>query len=141
MRSSAREKGRRNTPLKRRTPLRSRGKQSSITRMADRLCAELVKERDGHRCRKCGVSKDLEWAHLRPRRFGRVRWEPLNTVTLCRPCHSWLDKHPHAKDKWALEQIGPDAYEDLCIRAEDDSLPRVKPKDALAELRALREAE
>lgn len=47
-----------------------------------------VKARDHNRCLDCGATADLEAHHIVPwARSAALRFEPLNGVTLCAPCH------------------------------------------------------
>jgi 5-methylcytosine-specific restriction endonuclease McrA len=63
------------------------GTQSSYWRA---LRAE-AKERDGHRCRRCGTSLDLT-VHLDPRLKGNhMRARLSDVTTLCRRCHGSID--------------------------------------------------
>ena len=57
----------------------------------DEVCADIVKERDGHKCRRCGGAP-VYWAHIiRRSRSKAVRWNPDNALALCRSCHKWFD--------------------------------------------------
>ena len=58
----------------------------------DKLCGDIVKERDGHRCRRCRKRVLVYWAHLiRRSRSKAVRWNLFNGIALCRDCHFWFD--------------------------------------------------
>lgn len=46
----------------------------------------LILERDGHRCVRCGSSDQLELDHIVPWALGG-REEPANLQALCRPCN------------------------------------------------------
>lgn len=63
----------------------------------DKLCGDIVKERDGWRCRRCGADRDhgavIQWAHIiRRSRSKAVRWNIDNGISLCNSCHVWLDR-------------------------------------------------
>ena len=45
-----------------------------------------VKNRDGHRCKNCGSTKNLEIDHIQPKALGGSH-HPDNLQTLCRPCN------------------------------------------------------
>ena len=69
-----------------------------------------VKDRDG-RCRRCGKKpRILEAHHIAKRRNMPTRWEPLNGVTLCAPCHDWVEWNPDESRIWACELLGEDTY-------------------------------
>ena len=46
-----------------------------------------VFERDGWRCRKCGLARRLECDHVKPLRQGGAMWDMENLQTLCVNCH------------------------------------------------------
>ena len=46
-----------------------------------------VFERDGYRCRACGLPGRLECDHVQPLERGGDPWELDNLQTLCRVCH------------------------------------------------------
>lgn len=48
---------------------------------------DVILERDGHKCLRCGAVDDLTVDHIFPRSIGG-RHEPANLRTLCRPCNS-----------------------------------------------------
>lgn len=75
---------------------------------------QLVRERDNHRCVRCGSVRDLTTQHRVPRGMGgtRATWinEPANLITLCGSgttgCHGYCEHHPtHAKESgWAVSK-------------------------------------
>lgn len=65
----------------------------------DRLCADAVRERDGHRCTLCGVPEQgrrHDWAHIISRRYYATRWDWRNSTTLCRTHHQKYTRNPDA---------------------------------------------
>ncbi len=46
-----------------------------------------VFERDGYRCRACGLPGRLECDHIQPLRRGGDPWDMDNLQSLCRGCH------------------------------------------------------
>ena len=46
-----------------------------------------VFERDGYRCRACGLPGRLECDHVQPLRRGGDPWDMDNLQSLCRGCH------------------------------------------------------
>ena len=46
-----------------------------------------VFERDGYRCRACGLPGRLECDHVQPLRRGGDPWDMDNLQSLCRACH------------------------------------------------------
>lgn len=54
---------------------------------------EKILERDNHCCQLCGSPKELEVHHIFPRSqawYGDPIHAPVNLITLCRCCHSWV---------------------------------------------------
>jgi HNH endonuclease len=49
-----------------------------------------IKARDGNKCLRCHKRKNLTAHHLKPRASGGSD-EPRNLVTLCAPCHNWVE--------------------------------------------------
>ncbi len=61
------------------------------------LCATIL-ERDGHKCRNCGVSGELEVHHIIPFRRFEDAFEanaPDNLVSLCPRCHRLAEQRVH----------------------------------------------
>ena len=60
-----------------------------------------VRERDGNRCRRCGISQDelrefdsyLTVHHIIPRKKGGSNWHS-NLITLCISCHREVENEP-----------------------------------------------
>jgi hypothetical protein len=82
-----------------------------------------VRERDGHRCRRCGRDGHVEAAHIFPRRVRATRWDLNNGLTLCagprgeETCHEWGHAHPREFLLWAAEQLGAERFGALRDRA------------------------
>jgi hypothetical protein len=51
-----------------------------------------VRERDGHKCKNCGTSENLEAHHLIPWKMNeQLRYEISNGMTVCGSCHAKLE--------------------------------------------------
>ena len=77
----------------------------------DDLFSKMVRTRDGYYCVKCGVkheetSTGLHCSHNVPRRYLRLRWLPLNALSLCFACHQWYGSEPYESGKWLEGHIG-----------------------------------
>jgi len=82
------------TPLKRRTPLRARGRRGAADAAALEKARPLVWTRDGGRCQRCGGAlHPARWDchHIGRRRAGHAI---DNLLALCRRCHRWIHEHP-----------------------------------------------
>lgn len=69
---------------------------------ADQAVGAFVKARDG-RCLACGTKNDLEWAHIISRGARYIRWDPENSVALCRGCHFRFTRAPARWAVWVEE--------------------------------------
>lgn len=85
-----------------------RRRKGPLTRLAtklDRLCAQIVKERDGWKCQHCGrvvEGVNAHCAHIMPRSSGNsLRWDLRNMLCLCFHCHiNWAHKNPTDFTRW-----------------------------------------
>lgn len=63
----------------------------------DEATRTAVYERDHWRCVRCGDDTCLQLHHRRPRAMGGSRDpqtnSPDNLLTLCEPCHGWVESH------------------------------------------------
>lgn len=66
-----------------------------------------TRERDGHKCVRCGATEGLQWAHVHSRAIRRLRYEPDNAMSLCGPCHRWFDANRKVAREWWESLIGP----------------------------------
>lgn len=59
--------------------------------------SKLVRQRDGNKCRRCGLSEEdgvtLAVHHICPRKAGGSNWHS-NLITLCRTCHAEVEDRP-----------------------------------------------
>jgi len=112
-------------------------KRRATVKELDRLAREIVFERDGNKCRKCGrTDRQLQWCHVYGRRVHSLRWDLDNSFCGCSHCHmNWWHTFPkHAMDWWE-HQIGTTRFNALTLRAS-------KPRKTDPELvRAYLEAE
>jgi hypothetical protein len=74
-----------------------------------------VLERDGHKCRKCGLTQWLETHHVN----GYEDNDPANIVTLCHYCHNIA---PMREEFWVWLESGDDGI----TEAEDFVLGKVR---------------
>jgi len=72
--------------------------------------------RNGGKCERCGSrgnnSRDIQWAHLKSRRYLSVRWSEDNCFCLCAKCHRWFTDNPDDFYKW-IEKHHSEQYERL----------------------------
>ena len=88
-----------------------------LEKKADDLTRKLILARD-KRCVICGSTEVLQWSHLITRRKIAVRWDPLNSVIMCRSCHARHHKQgPEEYISWFLRTYGAEEYQSLVQRA------------------------
>jgi len=77
---------------------RSRGKGGRY----DCKFREQIKERDGHKCTRCGNTENLHAHHIVPWKVSvDLRFEPSNLTTLCESCHAVVEpKLPKIISAW-----------------------------------------
>lgn len=89
----------------------------------DKLCRQVVFQRDGCACRRCGRTHGkLDWAHIYSRRFLSTRWLPLNSLVLCSGCHFYLHQHPIEAGKFFSKAVG-DGYNLLRLANVEGGTP------------------
>ena len=143
----------RSGPLRRRKPLALVGKRGKTLGQLDALLRQVVLERDGHRCRKCGAGKlpgragGLQAAHIKPKgAHPAMRYVVDNVLTLCAKDHLfWWHKDPTAAVAWAAQHLGQEHLDKLDMIARtrgrqrfDRELTRIYLEGELAYYRSLR---
>lgn len=101
-----------------RSPIRRKSPARKLMQQLDLLVKAYVHARDYYQCLKCGKTEYLQAAHIRPKgRFQRLRFDPLNILTLCRGCHLfWAHKDPAAFVRW-IEREYPGRLDQLEVCA------------------------
>jgi hypothetical protein len=89
----------------------------------DLLFSQLVRERDGWRCRRCGKPGEgvyMQCAHIVSRRYSRTRCDFSNAVALCPACHM-----SQTDNVWDMaELVGADEVARLRALATDPTWKR-----------------
>ena len=75
----------------------------------------------------------IEAHHIAKRRQVYARWEPLNGLSLCLPCHQWAELNPDAARVWACEELGEDTYDAVVTLARGTSGYRMHDLEDLEE--------
>jgi hypothetical protein len=111
------------TPLLRKTPLRKKsGKDNQKWKnkcdiLAQKICVS------GGTCSAQGYGFDcstqLQWAHLKSRRFAVIRHDPKNSTCLCAAHHRFFTDHP---DLWRdfIEEMFPGRWAYLNERLREN---------------------
>lgn len=74
-------------------------------RKLDQLVGKWCREiRSEGKCERCGRSgnnpQDIQWAHIKSRRYLSTRWSLNNCFCLCATCHRWFTDNPDEFYKW-----------------------------------------
>jgi 5-methylcytosine-specific restriction endonuclease McrA len=77
----------------------------------------VVFARDGFQCIRCGKRDRLQWCHVYSRRYRSLRWNLLNSMTLCAGDHLWWHHRPLDAMAWWREKVGPDKADRLSLAA------------------------
>ena len=103
--------------------------KKAFKKWLDALCRVVVKERDGWQCRWCKKSQleglDCQWSHINSRTTNCVRWDLLNSLTLCSGCHGDAHAHETVFYGW-LQNKHPYLLDYL--NEEIDGVPRCKAR-------------
>ena len=84
----------------------------------DKIFSQLVRERVGWVCEKCGGVHQktfLHCSHLFSRRHRSTRWHPDNAFAHCFLCHQYLGENPVVFAQWAEEKMGKEKVEKMRI--------------------------
>jgi hypothetical protein len=109
----------------RKTPLRARAatpkkkaryprgqNPQALKNKATTLHSLVCRERDRHRCRRCGGPAN-QVMHIVSRGYSATRTKPLNGLAGCPKCHLFLTRHPYEAAAFYESCIGVWAYAQL----------------------------
>lgn len=80
-------------------------KIKATRKLADRLFAEFIRNRDGNACRACGSTFRVQCAHLVSRRYAAIRFSADNAVALCARDHWRWTNDPIGWEAWCEERF------------------------------------
>jgi len=88
-----------------------------LTKQLDKLCLEIVRLRDDNRCQHCYkyiTGSNSQPSHIVAKGNGASwrRFDLLNIVLKCNPCHRWWHLNPTESGKWFCATF-PARYEYL----------------------------
>jgi hypothetical protein len=97
---------------------KKRSRRAYLIKCLDDLVSKQVRERDGHRCRKCGRERVYHHHVFGKKAHPSTRWVLENGISLCYHCH--VSAHASQEDfrRWVMGWMGEKAYEVLYIRAQ-----------------------
>lgn len=84
-----------------------------LEKRLDKAWSEYVRNRDSS-CQKCGGFGTVSAHHAFGRRHLSIRWDVINGVGLCYPCHiHWAHRDPAGFAVWFENHVGIDQYSRL----------------------------
>ena len=84
--------------------------KAKLEKLLDKEWSEYVRNRDKV-CQKCGSFSSISAHHAFGRRHRAVRWDVVNGVGLCFPCHiRWAHRDPAGFSVWFERRVGADQY-------------------------------
>jgi len=109
----------------------------SLTRKANRattaqltdLWREIVRKRDGLRCRRCKTDARLQAHHIISSRFKRLKWDTTNGLLLCSGCHLWIHGRTGAGNREILDYLESEIGARALLRLEHLKGMGGKPPD------------
>ena len=88
----------------------------TLTRLLDKEVSRVVRLRGS--CARCNKCTMLQCAHIFSRRNMAVRFDLLNCIPLCYPCHMyWAHKEPIRFNDFVKEWLGEHKFNELKARA------------------------
>jgi hypothetical protein len=117
--------------------------KAKLNKKADNLWRDYIKRRDENTCQYCKLVKGVETQgiqahHIFSRKYKRhnLRWNPLNGVGLCWPCHlNIAHGDPERFRDFLIDcYIGETVYNKLKREAYDTTGPKGDPAAAIERL-------
>lgn len=100
----------------------------------DTMFSKYIRAKDG-KCLRCGKTTTLQLAHIIGRRNMRLRYDPMNALTLCYACHIfWSHKEPLLFAEWVKEEFPEKYYYVMDHRNEHEKLDYDATYEALKSL-------
>ena len=97
----------------------------------DAAWSRYVRGRDKS-CQKCNGSGSISAHHAFGRRHKATRWDVINGIGLCYPCHiNWAHRDPSGFSFWFEQMVGRDQYLRL---AEAHNIPVKHTADDLQKM-------
>ena len=86
--------------------------KASIKKNCDKLMGQHIRSRGYCECCNNRDKAQLQWCHIKSRRYLSIRWDELNSLCLCAKCHRWFTDHPDLFTKW-IDKLWPDRLDKL----------------------------
>ena len=78
--------------------------RAALRKKCEKLCRQIVGDRDDWRCQWCRKSYSLQYSHIVPRsQSTRLAWDPINGMMKCAGCHiKWHHASPCEGGNWFI---------------------------------------
>lgn len=83
--------------------------------MSEQRARRIVHARAWGVCEMCGQARSAEWQHRKNRSQGG-RWDVVNGLSLCSPCHAYIHAHPEEAVKQGWTVLSHDDPEEQPVR-------------------------
>lgn len=114
--------------------------KKTLKNKLDKAWSQLVKLQAGNKCEVCGSTETLNSHHIVGRRNLRLRWEPMNGVSLCAGCHTFRTQSFHQNPVWADVWLRENRGSDLeLIRTTMNEIQKWSIEDMQEKLEELQE--
>lgn len=97
---------------------KKKSRRAYLLKALDSIVSKIVRERDGHRCRKCGRTSCFHHHIFGKKAHPATRWNKDNGISLCFHCHRDAHASPEDFRRWVLSWMGEREYEALYVRAQ-----------------------
>ena len=99
-------------------PKQKKSRKAYLVKCLDDLVSRQVRERDFHRCRKCGRERVYHHHIFGKKAHPATRWVLENGISVCFFCHRDAHASPEDFRRWVIGWMGEPEYEALYIRAQ-----------------------
>ena len=96
-------------------PKKQKSRRSRLIKTLDDLMSKRVRERDSHRCRRCGRIGRVFHHHIFTKQRLSTRWLMDNGVTLDFYCHRWAHSAGEEFRAWVISWMGQKEYDRLYL--------------------------
>ncbi len=98
-------------------PKKTKSRRNSLKKALDVEMSKRVRERDKHRCRKCGRER-VYHHHILTKTRLTTRWDMENGISLCYHCHKWAHAAAEEFREWVLSWMSQEEYDKLYLRSQ-----------------------
>ena len=99
-------------------PKPKKSHRAYLIKALDDFVSRQVRERDGHRCRKCGRHRVFAHHIFGKKAHPSTRWTLENLLSVCFGCHRDAHASPEDFRRWVIGWLGEAQYEALYIKAQ-----------------------